>query len=71
VAQAVVEVEKIASMCGICDAGCGVHVHMREGRIERLTPIKEHPLGIVCPRGGDRLLTGPSALSAETHWRAR
>ncbi|MDP6874226.1 MAG: molybdopterin-dependent oxidoreductase [Alphaproteobacteria bacterium] len=50
-AQAVVEVEKIASMCGICDAGCGVHVHMREGRIERLTPIKEHPLGIVCPRG--------------------
>ena len=39
------------TICGICDAGCGVHVHFRDGRIDRLTPIKEHPLGIVCPRG--------------------
>jgi len=41
----------ITSMCGICDAGCGVHVHMEDGRIDRLTPIKDHPIGIVCPRG--------------------
>jgi anaerobic selenocysteine-containing dehydrogenase len=38
-------------MCGVCDGGCGVNVHLLDGRIERLTPIKDHPLGIVCPRG--------------------
>ncbi|MCP3971831.1 MAG: molybdopterin-dependent oxidoreductase [Rhodobacteraceae bacterium] len=51
VAQTMVGEEKITTICGICDAGCGVHVHMCGGRIERLTPIKGHPLGIVCPRG--------------------
>jgi anaerobic selenocysteine-containing dehydrogenase len=43
--------DTVTTICGICDAGCGVHVHMNAGRIERLTPIKDHPLGIVCPRG--------------------
>ena len=38
-------------MCGVCPAGCGVNVHLVDGRIERLTPIKGHPLGFVCPRG--------------------
>ena len=41
----------VASMCGVCAAGCGVNVHLIDGRIERLTPLKDHPLGIVCPRG--------------------
>ena len=41
----------IASMCGICPAGCGVNVHLIDGKIERLTPLKGHPMGIVCPRG--------------------
>ena len=41
----------LSTICGICDAGCGVDVHFRDGRIDRLTPTKEHPLGIVCPRG--------------------
>lgn len=40
-----------ASMCGICPAGCGVNVHLVDGKIERLQPLKNHPLGIVCPRG--------------------
>ena len=39
------------SMCGVCPAGCGVNVHLVDGKIERLTPLKGHPLGIVCPRG--------------------
>ncbi len=38
-------------ICGICPAGCGVNVHFGDGRIERLTPLKGHPLGMVCPRG--------------------
>jgi anaerobic selenocysteine-containing dehydrogenase len=41
----------ITSICGICPAGCGVDVHLVEGKIDRLTPIKGHPQGIVCPRG--------------------
>lgn len=41
----------IPSMCGVCPAGCGVNVHLADGKIERLTPLKNHPAGIVCPRG--------------------
>ncbi len=41
----------ISTICGICDAGCGVDVHLVDGKIKRLTPLKNHPLGIVCPRG--------------------
>ena len=39
------------TVCGICDAGCGVRVHLENGRLERLTPLPDHPQGIVCPRG--------------------
>ncbi len=44
--------EKIDSVCGICPAGCGVTTHLTDGQINRITPLKDHPLGIVCPRGG-------------------
>ncbi len=43
--------EPITTICGICDAGCGVNVHLIDGKIKRLTPLKNHPHGIVCPRG--------------------
>src|SRR5579862_4044963 len=43
--------EIVAGICGVCAAGCGVNVHFLDGRIERLTPLKDHPLGMVCPRG--------------------
>jgi anaerobic selenocysteine-containing dehydrogenase len=43
--------EVVAGMCGVCPAGCGVNIHLVDGKIERLVPLKEHPLGIVCPRG--------------------
>lgn len=38
-------------ICGVCAAGCAVNVHFVDGRIDRLTPLKNHPMGIVCPRG--------------------
>ena len=41
----------IVSLCGVCPAGCGVEVHLAHGKIERLVPLKDHPQGIVCPRG--------------------
>ena len=50
-AETVGRQETVIGVCGICAAGCGVNVHFVDGRIERLTPLKNHPLGIVCPRG--------------------
>ncbi|MBI4321139.1 MAG: molybdopterin-dependent oxidoreductase [Chloroflexi bacterium] len=41
----------VTSVCGICPGGCGVHVEVVGGKIERVMPIKEHPMGIVCVRG--------------------
>jgi anaerobic selenocysteine-containing dehydrogenase len=43
--------EVVETVCGVCDSGCGVKVHLVDGRIDRLSPLKDHPLGIVCPRG--------------------
>ena len=41
----------VTSICGICPGGCGVDVELVEGKINRLLPIKDHPLGILCVRG--------------------
>jgi len=41
----------INSLCGVCPAGCGVEVHLRGGKIERVAPWKDHPQGLICPRG--------------------
>ncbi|MCP4182486.1 MAG: molybdopterin-dependent oxidoreductase [Hyphomicrobiales bacterium] len=41
----------VPGICGICPAGCGVNVHFENNVIKRLTPLKGHPLGFVCPRG--------------------
>lgn len=43
--------EVVTGLCGVCSAGCGVHVFLEEGRIQRLKPRKDHPRGIVCTRG--------------------
>jgi anaerobic selenocysteine-containing dehydrogenase len=47
----VVTSQVVTSMCGVCPGGCGVDVHLLDGKIERLVPLRDHPLGIVCPRG--------------------
>src|SRR3970040_2771379 len=41
----------VTSICGICPGGCGVDVELVEGKINRLLPMKDHPLGILCVRG--------------------
>jgi anaerobic selenocysteine-containing dehydrogenase len=43
--------QSITSLCGVCPAGCAVEVHLTNGRIRRISPLKNHPHGIVCPRG--------------------
>jgi anaerobic selenocysteine-containing dehydrogenase len=42
----------VTSICGICPGGCGTDVELLDGKINRLLPIKDHPLGILCVRGG-------------------
>lgn len=41
----------VTSVCGICPGGCGVDVELVDGRIDRIVPLKGHPIGIICVRG--------------------
>ena len=43
--------ERVTSICGICPGGCGVNVVLVDGRVEKILPIKGHPVGVVCIRG--------------------
>jgi len=43
--------EVVTSLCGICPAGCVNHIHLVDGRIDRIQPIEDHPDSIVCTRG--------------------
>ncbi|UCC87878.1 MAG: molybdopterin-dependent oxidoreductase, partial [Anaerolineales bacterium] len=42
---------EVSGICGICPGGCGVKIHMQDGRISRIAPLRGHPQGICCPRG--------------------
>lgn len=41
----------VSGICGICPAGCGMHIYLNANRIERVVPWKEHPQGVCCARG--------------------
>ncbi|MFC1868001.1 molybdopterin-dependent oxidoreductase [Thermodesulfobacteriota bacterium] len=43
--------ERVTSICGICPGGCGVNVELVNGKINKIFPIKDHPIGVVCVRG--------------------
>ncbi len=38
-------------LCGICPAGCWVRIGMHEGEIVEVTPLPDHPLGMICTIG--------------------
>ncbi len=44
-------------VCGFCSVGCGLNIHMREGRAVNLTPATDYPvnLGLACPKGWEAL----------------
>lgn len=50
-------------VCGFCSTGCGLNIHLKNGRAINLTPATEHPvnLGTACPKGWEALtpLTAP------------
>ena len=43
--------ETVPGICGICPGGCGVNIELVDGKIEKISPIKDHPIGVVCVRG--------------------
>jgi assimilatory nitrate reductase catalytic subunit len=53
----------LRTVCGFCSTGCGLEVHLRDGRAVNLTPDPLHPVngGVACPKGWEALapLAGP------------
>src|SRR6185312_2095942 len=45
------------SICGFCSTGCGLDIHLREGRAINLTASTRYPvnLGMACPKGWEAL----------------
>lgn len=43
--------ERVPGICGVCDAGCGVTVHLVDGKLTRQTMLKNHPSNALCRRG--------------------
>ena len=41
----------VTGICGICPGGCGVNIELVDGKIEGISPLKNHPIGVVCVRG--------------------
>ncbi|HEY6168904.1 MAG TPA: nitrate reductase [Verrucomicrobiae bacterium] len=50
-------------VCGFCSTGCGLNVHLRDGKAINLTATPDYPvnLGMACPKGWEALtpLTAP------------
>jgi assimilatory nitrate reductase catalytic subunit len=44
-------------VCGFCSTGCGLTVHLREGRAVNLSPTTDYPVnrGMACPKGWEAL----------------
>ncbi|MDQ3000722.1 MAG: nitrate reductase [Fibrobacterota bacterium] len=70
-------------VCGFCSTGCGLKIHMKDGRAVNLTPDPEYPvnLGMACPKGWEALtplkadnratvplLRGPNGKFAPVEW---
>ena len=51
-------------LCGICPSGCGIEITLKEGRLHRIRPAQDHPLGIVCTRGvhAEEIIYSPDRL---------
>lgn len=45
------------SVCGYCSTGCGLNVHLKDGRAIGLSPKTQYPvnLGMACPKGWEAL----------------
>ncbi len=55
-------------ICGYCSTGCGLKIHMKDGKAINLTPDPEYPvnLGMACPKGWEALTPLKSSDRAST-----
>ncbi|MGJ8673333.1 molybdopterin oxidoreductase family protein [Rubritalea sp.] len=55
-------------VCGFCSTGCGLNVHLKDGKAVSLTPSTQYPvnLGMACPKGWEAL-TPLEANDRATH----
>ena len=55
-------------VCGFCSTGCGLNIHLKDGRAVNLTPAADHPvnLGMACPKGWEALTPLAAADRATT-----
>ena len=42
--------QTVHGVCGICDAGCSVHVVVEDGVLKQVKPRNGHPYGSCCIR---------------------
>ncbi len=58
------------AVCGFCSVGCGLKLHLREGRAVNVTPEPNYPvnLGMACPKGWEALTPLRAADRATTPW---
>jgi assimilatory nitrate reductase catalytic subunit len=45
------------AVCGFCSTGCGLEIHLRDGKAVNLTPARDYPVnsGMACPKGWEAL----------------
>lgn len=57
-------------ICGFCSTGCGLNIHLKNGKAINLTPAVEHPvnLGLACPKGWEALTPLSAPDRAVTPW---
>jgi anaerobic selenocysteine-containing dehydrogenase len=44
-------------VCGFCSTGCGLNIHLKDGKAVNLSPTTDYPvnLGMACPKGWEAL----------------
>ena len=54
-------------LCGICPAGCWLRITLEDGRIARVEPDPDHPLGMICTIGrhAPQIVYDPDRLAAD------
>lgn len=57
-------------VCGYCSTGCGLRVHLKDGKAVNLTPTTDYPvnLGMACTKGWEALTVLDSPERATTPW---
>src|SRR3990170_8506790 len=41
----------VPTWCRMCPACCGIEAFVKDGKIQEVGPMREHPMGFLCPRG--------------------